>query len=135
MSDIKDLTDRVIKFRDQRDWKQFHNPKDAAIAMTLEVSELLEHFQWRNEEEVREHIRKYKKELGEELADVLFWVLLMSHDLKIDIKKASEEKIKHLTMSYLERIKDDIGELNTQLKNYISNTINRSQELINDNKK
>ena len=93
MSDIKNLTKRIKKFRDERDWKQFHSPKDVALSLVLEAVEVLEHFQWKNEEEVQRYIIKNKAEIGEELADVLYWVFLMSHDLKIDIKEALEKKI------------------------------------------
>jgi NTP pyrophosphatase (non-canonical NTP hydrolase) len=93
MSDIKNLTRKIIKFRDDRNWRQFHNPKDLAISLSLEAAELLEHFQWKNIAEINEHIKKEKKEIAEELADILYWVLLISHDLKIDILKASELKL------------------------------------------
>lgn len=94
MSDIKDLTKKIKKFRDERDWKQFHNPKDVALSLILEAAEVLEHFQWKNQAEIEEYIKTAKDEIGEELADVLYWVLLMSHDLGIDLKKALEKKIK-----------------------------------------
>ena len=94
MSDIKELTSKIIKFRNKRNWKQFHNPKDVALSLVLEASELMEHFQWKNDLEIKEHISKSKNEISEELADVLYWVLLMSKDLGIDIKQALEEKMK-----------------------------------------
>jgi len=94
MSDIRDLIERIKKFRDERNWKQFHNPKDVAISLSLEASEVLEHFQWKNQEEIKKYIETNKKEIGEELADVLYWVLLMSNDLKIDIKDALEKKLR-----------------------------------------
>jgi len=94
MADINDLIKRIIAFRDVRDWKQFHNPKDCAISLSLEASEVLEHFQWKSKEEIEKYVIKHKIEIGEELADVLSWVLLMSHDLKIDILDALEKKIK-----------------------------------------
>jgi len=93
MKKFNSLTEKIIKFRDERDWKQFHNPKDSAISLSLEASELLEHFQWKTKKEVSEYVKRNKKEIGEELADVLFWVLLMSHDLNIDILKDSIEKL------------------------------------------
>jgi len=93
MSDIKDLTEKIKKFRDERDWKQFHNPKDVALSLVLEAGEVLEHFQWKSEEEIKQYVEKNKNEIGEELADVFYWVLLMSHDLEIDIKEALEEKL------------------------------------------
>lgn len=48
MSDIKKLTEMIIQYRDERDWKQFHNPKDLAISLALEAAEVLEHFQWKS---------------------------------------------------------------------------------------
>lgn len=94
MSDIKNLTEKIKKFRDARAWKQFHNPKDLALSLVLEAAEVLEHFQWKNPKEIEMYIKINKEDIGEELADVLYWVLLISHDLKIDIKKALEKKIK-----------------------------------------
>jgi dCTP diphosphatase len=93
MSDIKDLTKRIIDFRNARDWKQFHNPKDVALSLVLEAAEVMEHFQWKNKEEIEKYIETNKAEIGEELADVLYWILLMSHDLKIDVLEALEKKI------------------------------------------
>ena len=100
MSDIKDLTEKIIKFRDARDWKKFHNPKDIALSLVLEIAEVVEHFQWKNQAEIDEYIKSNKEEIGEELADVLYWVLLISHDLKIDIKKALKKKIKKNEKKY-----------------------------------
>jgi NTP pyrophosphatase (non-canonical NTP hydrolase) len=81
MSEIKKLTDMVLAFREERDWKQFHNPKDCAISLSLEASEVLEHFQWKTTEEIKTYIETHRDDIGEELADVFYWVLLMSHDL------------------------------------------------------
>ncbi|MFA6000280.1 MAG: nucleotide pyrophosphohydrolase [Candidatus Paceibacterota bacterium] len=97
---MKKLTEKIVKFRDARNWKQFHNPKDCAISLSLEASEVLEHFQWKSKEEIGEYLKKNKKEIADELADVLYWVLLMSHDLGIDIKKASETKLKENAKKY-----------------------------------
>jgi NTP pyrophosphatase (non-canonical NTP hydrolase) len=94
------LTKKIIKFRDERDWKQFHNPKDSAISLSLETSEVLEHFQWKSEEEIKEYIKNNKEKIEEELSDVLFWVLLMSYDLKIDIYNASIKKLEENKSKY-----------------------------------
>jgi NTP pyrophosphatase (non-canonical NTP hydrolase) len=93
MTDIKRLTGKIISFRDNRDWKQFHGSKDVAISLLLEASELLEHFQWKDKKEIDEYLVSSKDAIAEELADVLYWVLLMSHDLKIDITHALENKL------------------------------------------
>lgn len=87
------LVERIVEFCEARDWKQFHNPKDLAISLMLEAGEVLEHFQWKNNEEIEKHIKNNKNDIGEELADVLYWVLLMSYYLNIDILDSLERKI------------------------------------------
>jgi dCTP diphosphatase len=87
--DLKDLTRRVTAFRDARDWKQFHAPKDVAISLVLEATELLEVFQWKqNELDAQD-----KQRIGDELADILYWVVLLSHDLGIDLPAQFEKKM------------------------------------------
>ena len=100
MAEIKDLQKIIINFRDQRDWRQFHNPKDVALSLVLEASELMEHFQWKSTKEVETYIKKNKNEIGEELADVFYWVLLMSHDLNIDIVRALRKKLRKNNKKY-----------------------------------
>ena len=92
-NEIKKLTKRIIKFRDARDWKQFHKPKDLAVSLALEAAEVLEHFQWKSEEEINEYVKTNKDEIAEELADVLNYLLIMSHDLGIDIIEAEKKKV------------------------------------------
>jgi dCTP diphosphatase len=93
MSDIKRLTRDALSFRDRRDWKQFHNPKDNALSLVLEATEVLEHFQWKNGKELEEYCMKHKADIAEELADVLHWVLLMSEEMDIDIVEAYDKKM------------------------------------------
>lgn len=100
MKDIKEITKKLIEFREARDWKQFHKPKDLAVSLSLEASEVLEHFQWKSEKEVEEYIKTNKDEIGEELADVFNWVLIISHDLGIDITAASTKKIQKNATKY-----------------------------------
>lgn len=100
MSDITDLQQKIVEFRDQRNWKQFHNPKDLAISLNLEAAEVLEHFQWKSSEEITKHLTDHKDEVAEELADVLYWVLLMAHDLDIDIVAASTQKMRKNAKKY-----------------------------------
>ena len=94
MKNVKDLTKRIIAFRDARNWKQFHNPKDVALSLVLEAGEVMEHFQWKSKEEMEKYVIEAKDKIGEELADVLYWVLLLSHDLDIDVLEAVEKKMK-----------------------------------------
>lgn len=100
MKNIANLTKRIVTFRDARDWKQFHNPKDLSLSLVLEATEVMEHFQWKNKEEIEKYIVEAKVEIGEELADVLYWVLLMSHDLNIDVLSALDKKMKKNEAKY-----------------------------------
>ncbi len=93
MANISDLTKRIIAFRDARNWKQFHNPKDLAISLSLEVAEVLEHFQWKSEKEIYEYVMTNRESIGEELADVFNYLIIMAHDLDIDLIDAEEKKI------------------------------------------
>jgi NTP pyrophosphatase (non-canonical NTP hydrolase) len=94
MDSIQRLTKKIVKFRNDRDWKQFHNTKDVALSLVLEATEVLEHFQWKNGNDLENYVKKNKDSISEELADVLYWVLLMSHDLDINIDKALQDKLK-----------------------------------------
>jgi dCTP diphosphatase len=93
MSEIKAIIAKIKKFRDQRDWMQFHNHKDMALSLVLEATEVLEHFQWKSPNEVNSHGEKCKKEISEELADVALYLFELSDNLGIDIKKATENKL------------------------------------------
>ena len=90
---IKELTDIALRFRDERHWKQFHNPKDLALTLALEAAEVLEHVQWRNARELEAHLRERKTEVADELADVLHVVLLLADHLDIDLGDAFEKKM------------------------------------------
>ena len=108
MYSIDDLTERIIVFRDARNWKQFHNPKDMSLSLVLEAGEVMEHFQWKSLEEMEKYVVDAKSEIGDELADVLYWILLMSHDLDIDVLEALEKKIKKNEDKYpVEKSKDN----------------------------
>jgi NTP pyrophosphatase (non-canonical NTP hydrolase) len=90
---LQELTKLVLEFRDQRDWKQFHNPKDMALSLSLEAAELLELMQWRNGAELDAHLAASKQRVGEELSDVLGWILLLASDQQIDLADAFAKKI------------------------------------------
>lgn len=93
MTTLKELQQRVVAFRDAREWQQFHNPKDMALSLVLEASEVLELFQWKREAELNELLPTMRQQLSDELADVLYWVLLMSRDAEIDLAAAFEAKM------------------------------------------
>ena len=88
---LKDETiARVVKFRDDRAWRQFHTPKDLAISMSLEASELLELFQWSGSDLECTHNRE---KLKEELADVLSYCILMADVCGFDLDEIMNEKV------------------------------------------
>jgi len=84
------LIEKILKFRDERNWDQFHNPKDLAISISLEAAELLEIFQWSGKD-----LEKSDKleDLKEELADVLIYSILLSEKLNLDISEIIEQKL------------------------------------------
>jgi NTP pyrophosphatase (non-canonical NTP hydrolase) len=87
MDDLKEVITALKNFRDERDWDQFHNPKDLAIALNIESSELLEQFLWKKPSDA--NIDKVK----EELADVLAYAFLLADKLDLDIKKIVLAKV------------------------------------------
>ena len=80
----------VNRFRDERNWRQFHNPKDLAISISLEASELLELFQWKTNEEV---VGVKSERLQEELADVLIYAAMLADDLGFDLDEIVMKKL------------------------------------------
>ena len=89
--------EKINKFRDDRDWRQFHNEKDLAISISLEAAELLELFQWKSPEEVRENsIERIK----EELADVLIYSHMLASNLDLDIDEIIEAKLEKNNIKY-----------------------------------
>lgn len=100
MSSLHDLQKLVITLRDERDWKQFHNPKDLAISLSLEAAEVMEHFQWKNTEETTEHVQTHKKEIGYELSDLMYIILLFANDLDINLEEVFIEKLEKIKEKY-----------------------------------
>ena len=100
----QETIDQVIKFRDERNWKQFHTPKDLAISISLEAAELLEVFQWSRDdvwcEEKMENMR-------EELADVLIYGIMMADTCGMDLDEIIQEKIRKNAEKYpVEKARD-----------------------------
>lgn len=90
---LSEMARRLLQFRDERDWKQFHNPKDQALSLVLEAAELLELFQWKNGAELEQHLHDRREDLADELADVLGWLLLIAADRDIDLAEAFHRKL------------------------------------------
>jgi len=100
MSEIKQLTEKIKKFRDERDWQQYHTYKNIAEALVVEAAEVLELFAWKSEEEVKKYAQEHKQEISEELSDVLVNILELADELDIDIIKACEEKMAKTAKNY-----------------------------------
>ena len=93
----QETIDQVLKFRDDRNWKQFHNPKDLAISISLEAAELLEIFQWSGEDV---YCKEKMDQIREELADVLNYSILMTDACGLDLDEIIRDKVKKNNEKY-----------------------------------
>lgn len=94
MLDFERITQQLLKFRNDRDWEQFHNPKDLAIALSIEANELLELFLWKKADEAN------KEKIKEELADVLAYALLLADKYDLNVEEIVLDKIKMNEQKY-----------------------------------
>lgn len=94
MSEIKELTEIILKFRDDRDWEQFHNAKDLSLALSIEAAELNQLFLWKTAEEVNVNMVK------EELADVLNYALLIAAKFDLDVRQIVLDKLQQNAQKY-----------------------------------
>lgn len=97
---LGDLLESILTFRAERDWERFHTPKDVALSLTLEAGEVLEWMQWRHGEALAAHLEANREGVGEELSDVLYWTLLLAHDLGIDLAGAFRRKMERNAEKY-----------------------------------
>jgi NTP pyrophosphatase (non-canonical NTP hydrolase) len=97
MSDIKEITDQIVAFRNERNWEQFHNPKDLALALSIEAAELNELFLWKNREQVVETDREA---IADELADVLVYAFFVAEKFGFDVKEIIVNKMKKNAAKY-----------------------------------
>ena len=91
---MKELMQKLREFAKERDWEQFHSPKNLAMALSVEVAEIVEVFQWLTQEESRNLIPEKLGEVREEIADVMIFLINLSDKLGIDPLEAAKEKIK-----------------------------------------
>ena len=90
---LQDLCERLQAFVDERDWQQFHSPKNLAMAMIVEAGELVEHFQWMTEQQSRELTPEKKELVAQEIADTFVYLLRIAEVLDIDIIEAANSKL------------------------------------------
>jgi len=95
IENLAQAIETVVEFRQERDWKQFHTPRQLAAALSIEAAELQESFLWKSDDETSLYLRSKegRAHAAEELADVLIYTLLLCHDLEIDPLQAIENKI------------------------------------------
>lgn len=98
--ELEEIIRKVIKFRDDRNWKKFHNPKNLAISISIEANELLEHFQWKDLKESKEYAESNKNEISSEIADIIVYLLYLCHDLNIDLADSIDKKLKENNSKY-----------------------------------
>jgi NTP pyrophosphatase (non-canonical NTP hydrolase) len=99
---MDELVKAVLAFRDERDWKQFHNPKDLAISITLEAAELLEHFRWKTAGEVEAFLaaEENRRRLGAEMADILILLVSLADAAGLDLLEAAGAKLQENAAKY-----------------------------------
>ena len=97
---MKNTIEKIRKFRDDREWMQFHDPKNMAIGVVLEATELLEHFQWKDKKEAEEYVADHKEEVSDEIADVAIYLVELADNLGIDLEKAMEAKLAKNALKY-----------------------------------
>ena len=108
MKKLNKLQKKVTSFRDARNWKQFHNPKDLAQAISIESAELLEHFLWLTQEESYKKVHEKKEEIAEEMADIFAYLLALAEVADIDLAKSLVNKIEKNELRYpVERSKNN----------------------------
>ena len=97
---MEDLIKNIRQFNKERDWEQFHSPKNLAMSLAIETAEVMEFFQWLTQEESSNLPTDKKKEISEELADVIIYLVNLSDKLNIDLLKAARMKIEKNRKKY-----------------------------------
>jgi len=98
--DFNVLRDRLKAFAEERDWEQFHSPKNLAMALIVEAAELLEHFQWLSPEQSESLPEDKRREVELEMADIFIYLMRMCERLDVDLLQVVEDKIKMNTEKY-----------------------------------
>ena len=94
---MKEIQQKILAFRDERDWKKYHDEKDLAISISLEANELLENFQWRTSEEA---IAESKQNIKEEMADILIYLVQLADKMEIDLEEEVSNKLVKNAIKY-----------------------------------
>ena len=100
MADLETIQEKIPSWRHERDWKQFHDPKNLAEALSIEAGELLENFLWKTTEQSRDLSAEELQNVKEELADIFIFLTYLSEEYKIDLFKEVENKIAQNAAKY-----------------------------------
>lgn len=100
MSELKEMLTIAKKFREERDWEKFHDPKNLAMALNCEAAEVLEHFLWVKKGEMKNYSAEKKGMIADELVDTLHPILLIADYYKIDLVEAFKAKMKKNELKY-----------------------------------
>jgi NTP pyrophosphatase (non-canonical NTP hydrolase) len=100
MSEIQEIQKLIRAFRDERDWMQFHNPKDMAVALSIEASELLELFLWKSPAEVTACVETKRERVEEEIADIAVYLFELADNLGINLSAAIKNKVAKNALNY-----------------------------------
>lgn len=101
---MQELVKRLRRFAEERDWEQFHSPKNLSMALSVEVAEIVEHFQWLTEEESRRLGDDKREELAEEIGDVMIYLVNLADKLGIDPLRSAKEKLEKNEKKYPARL-------------------------------
>ena len=93
-------TQKILEFRNARDWAQFHGVKDQVLSLASEVGELADLVRWLDGDDLKAKLYESKNELSDEIADIFYWVLLIAHDLNINIDEAFHNKMEKNSSKY-----------------------------------
>ena len=97
---MENLRGAIRRFVSERDWEQFHSPKNLAMALSVEVSEIVEHFQWLTQEQSRNLPPEKSREVAQELGDVMIYLVELSDELGVDPIQAATEKVSTNSSKY-----------------------------------
>ncbi len=107
MSTIPCLTSRILSFRDARNWKVYHGPKEMAVAISVEASELLQHFVWQDPIQSEQRVLQKKEEIASEMADIAILLFEMAHNSGVDLENAILQKLERNEKRYpVDKAKD-----------------------------
>lgn len=98
--DIEEMLVKIRKFRDERDWMQFHDPKNMAISISIEAAELLQEFQWKSNAQVQAHVKENATRVKDEMADIALYLFELADNLGFDLLTIMQEKLEKNIAKY-----------------------------------